>query len=304
MLPTARMRTPSRIILMVAEEPTASIVIATRDRPGYLDVALASIMPQVDAHRAELIVVSDGPDPATKELAERHGTRYLALPEQRGANASRNAGVAASRAPLVLFVDDDVEAPPGWLGAMLEGVAANPEYDVFGGAIRGRLEGGPRACGLHPPPITTLELGEVERDAELVWSANMAVRREALDRVGRFDETIHKRGDEEDWERRYIAEGGRIRYLPAAALDHRRTAVDSRLRKLTRAEYAVGRAAWRYDARKGTAPALREEARSLAHCGWHIVRRRCPYGVVTAAHYMGRLREALAASRRLSSSPS
>ena len=51
----------------------------------------------------------------------------------------------------------------------------------------------------------------------------MAIRRRAFERVGRFDEAITGRGDEEEWERRYMAAGGRIRYLAAAGLDHRRT---------------------------------------------------------------------------------
>jgi glycosyltransferase involved in cell wall biosynthesis len=278
-------------------EPAASIVIPTRDRADYLDYSLATITPQAAEVGAEVIVVSDGPDPATAEVAERYGARWLALPEPRGANAGRNAGVAAAKAPVIIFVDDDIDAPGGWLRAMLEGIKANPDYEVFGGPIRARFEGGARACGRHPP-ITNLDLGTSERDADLVWSANMAVRRTALQRVGPFDETIHRRGDEEDWERRFIAAGGRIRYLPAAGLDHRRSAADSRLVRLARAEYRVGRAARRWDTRKGTAPPLRTDARWLVRWGLHTVRRGCPHGIVSAAHYVGRLREALAEGRR------
>lgn len=278
------------------DTPVASVLIPTRDRADYLDVSLATITRQAAELGVEVIVVSDGPDPATAEVAQRYGARHLALPEQRGANASRNAGVAASNAPVVIFVDDDVDAPPGWLRAMVEGIRRNPEHEVFGGPIRPRFEGGARACGRHPP-ITNLDLGTSELDADLVWSANMAIRRTALDRVGPFDETIHRRGDEEDWERRYTAGGGRIRYLPAAGLDHRRSAADSRLMSLARAEYEVGRAARRWDTRKGTAPPLEVDARWLARWGLHTVRRGCPHGIVTAAHYVGRLREALAEDR-------
>ena len=103
---------------------------------------------------------------------------------------------------------------------------AAPDHDVFGGPIRARLEGGgPRACGREPAPITTLDLGPDDRDVAFVWSANMAVRRRALERIGPFDETIFVRGDEEDWQRRYAASGGRIRYLAVRrtrASPHRR----------------------------------------------------------------------------------
>ena len=39
------------------DEPTASIVIPTRRRPAYLDVALRSLAPQAAALNAEIIVV-------------------------------------------------------------------------------------------------------------------------------------------------------------------------------------------------------------------------------------------------------
>ena len=56
------------------------------------------------------------------------------------------------------------------------------------------------------------------------------------------------------------------------------------------AEFAVK---WPNITRKGTAPPLQTDAGLLARCSLHIFRRGCPYGVVTAAHYVGRLSEAL-----------
>ena len=122
----------------------------------------------------------------------------------------------------------------------------------------------------------------------------MAVRRRALERTGPFDETIFVRGDEEDWQRRHAAAGGRTRYLASAGLEHRRTAADSTLGRLATAAYVQGRAARRYDVRKGTAPGLHRELRTLVGCVWHTVRRRCAYGIVFAAHTVGRIHEWLA----------
>ena len=274
--------------------PTASVVIPTRGRHGYLTVTLETITPQARRSGSEVIVVSDGPDPATARIAAAHGARHLALPEPRGANAARNAAVATTDSDLLVFVDDDVLAPAGWLEALLAGARTIPDRSVFGGPIHAHLEGGgPRACGREPAPITSLELGPADRDVELVWSANMAVRRSALERIGPFDETIFVRGDEEDWQRRYAAAGGLTRYLAAAGLEHRRTAEDSTLTRLTRTAYGQGQAARRYDAHKGTAPPLRAELRVFVGCAWHTVRRRCAIGIVMGAHSAGRLREAL-----------
>src|SRR5581483_7984688 len=129
-------------------------------RPGaYLDVTLESVMGQAAQLGAEVIVIADGPDAATEATSARHGAQVVTLPQQRGLNSARNAGIAAARSDLLVFIDQDVQAPPGWLQAVIAGARAYPDREVFGGPIRARLEGGPRGCGREPAPITTLDAG-------------------------------------------------------------------------------------------------------------------------------------------------
>jgi hypothetical protein len=52
-----------------------------------------------------------------------------------------------------------------------------------------------------------------------------------------------------------------------------------------------------HDERRGAAPTLGRELRVLAGCGWHVVRRRCPQGLVMAAHSAGRVRGAIGGER-------
>ncbi len=278
----------------MAGAPSASIIIPTRGRSSYLDVTLRSVVPQAEMARAEVLVVSDGHDPEASAVAQRHGARAIALPQPRGVNATRNAGIQAARSELLVFIDDDVDAPAGWLDALLAGINASPDREVFGGPIRTRLEGGPRGCGREPGPITALDAGVEDRDIPRVWGTNMAIRRSALDRVGSFDEALSGRGDEEEWEQRYTAGGGRIRYLARAGLVHRREPADSRLLVLTRHAYEQGREARRHDIRSGNPRTLRAETRVLVGCAWHLVRRRCAYGIVMGARAAGSLREGLA----------
>lgn len=271
--------------------PTASIVIPTRRRASYLDVALASIVPQAVAADAEVLVVSDGPDLPTEAVAWRHRVRRMELPPDSGANTARNAGVAAADAELIVFVDDDVEVEEGWLAALLEAARAEPGYDVFGGPIIPRLERALRACGRETAPITSLDCGEHDREVPVVWSANMAVRTTALERVGPFDPSLRGRGEEEEWQLRLREGGGRIRYVAGASLIHRRNQQDSRLGRMALDAYRLGKTARAFDRRKGTAPSLRRELRTLAGSGWHAVHNRCAYGVLFAAHAAGRLAE-------------
>ena len=274
--------------------PVVSVVVPTKDRPDYLEVTLRSLRDQDLAEPYELIVVDDGEAAGTHAAAEAAGARLLRPSGGRGPNTARNTGIAEAAAGLIALVDDDVHAPRGWLRAMVEGAGRHPDADAFGGPIRARFEGrAPRSCGREEPPITSLDLGASDREAELVWSANMLLRRSAWERVGPLDERFSTGGDEEEWLRRLRAAGGRVIYLADAALDHRRVGDDARLRSLMRSAYRRGRNMRAYDGMRGVAPPLAEELRVLAGCGWHTARRGCPQGLIAGAHTAGRLVEAV-----------
>jgi glycosyltransferase involved in cell wall biosynthesis len=269
--------------------PAVSIVVPTVGRAAYLDVTLRSLAAQDLTEPHEILVVDDGSADATGDVARRAGVRVLRRSRREGPNAARNAGIGATTGELVVFIDDDVEAPPGWLRALVEGARRHPDAEAFGGPIRARFEGpAPRACGREDPPITTLDLGSEDRECDAVWSANMMVRRSAFDRVGLFEESLGPGGDEHQWLERLRADGGRIVYLAAAGLDHRRTGDDARLRGLMREAYRRGRNVRRWDRHRGDPPSLARELRVLAGCGWHTVRRKCPQGLVMGAHSLGR----------------
>src|ERR1035437_8456626 len=151
----------------------ASIVIPTRARLPYLEVALASIAPEAVAQGAEVVVVDDaGASPQARSLCERYGARYEPHPRALGLNVARNTGVERTSGELVVFVDDDIEAAEGWLAALLAAARENPGVDVFAGPIRARLEGpAPRSCGREAPPVTTLDLGAEDGGACLAGGA-------------------------------------------------------------------------------------------------------------------------------------
>ena len=282
----------------------AAIIVPTRGRPHYLDRALASIAPQAAALGAELIVVDDGPEISTRTVAEAHGASYISEGAGDGLNAARNRGVRATGAELLIFTDDDVEVHPGWLLALLEGAAEQPEQvGVFSGPIHARIEDHRfRACGREGWPITTTELGPGDADCVYAWGSNMMIRRSAFEAVGLFDPLLGGGGDEEEWEARWRQSGGRIRYLAAAAVDHIRCGDDSRLTSLCAVARSRGRVARRFDEARGQAPGLAAEMRTFIGCLWHGPRRLCAMGPVTAAHSWGRI-EATISRRPLGETP-
>jgi GT2 family glycosyltransferase len=275
--------------------PPASIVIPTRARPTYLEVALTSIVPQATAAGAEVLVIDDaGPSPATRTLVERLGARYEPHSGPLGLNVARNTGVERSTGELVMFIDDDVRVQPGWLGALLDAAREHPEVDVFTGPIEPRLEGArARTCGREGPPITSLDLGARDTETRYAWGANMTIRRSALERIGPFEVALEHAGDEQEWQDRLRATepDTRVLYVADAALEHRRAGPDARLPSLARAAYIRGRASRDFDSFSGRAPSRKRELLTLAGCLGHVLLRRCPAGLVMVAHSAGRLRE-------------
>jgi glycosyltransferase involved in cell wall biosynthesis len=280
----------------------ASVIIPTRRRAGYLRVALASLAAQDLGHDSyEVLVVDDGPSEDTREasraVAEETGApiSYVERDGVPGLNSARNTGIAKANSDLFVLVDDDIEAPPHWLRELVEGRRRHPEAQAFGGPIEVRLEGSRlRMCGREAPPITTLDGGSQDREIELVWGANMAIDRSALALAGTFDPGVPYGFDEDMWERRLRAAGGRIVYLARAGLVHRRDPDDARVGALVRAAYKRGRALRAYVEHRGVAPGLASELRVLAGCIVHIFRYRCGNGILLTAHSAGRVREALA----------
>jgi glycosyltransferase involved in cell wall biosynthesis len=280
----------------------ASVIVPTRERAGYLRVALESLAAQdVDPRSYEVVVVDDGPSAETRAVTEEAArgaaapVRYVERAGVPGLNSARNTGVEASVAPFVVFVDDDIDAPAGWLRELLAGRERHPEAQVLGGPIELRLEGSRlRMCGREAPPITTLDAGSEDREIDVVWGANMGADRRAFELAGMFDAGVPYGFDEDMWERRLRERGGKVMYVARAGLVHRRDKRDARLGPLMRAAYHRGRSLRRYIEHRGQAPSAARELRVLAGCVWHIFRRRCGNGLLLTAHSAGRVRELLA----------
>ena len=199
----------------------------------------------------------------------------------------------------MVFVDDDVEAPRGWLRALLDGRRRHADALVLGGPIEVRLEGFRLPlCGREPPPITALDAGPADREVDVVWGANMGIDRRAFELAGTFDPGVPYGFDEDMWERRLRERGGHVMYVADAGLVHRRDAADSRLRPLMRAAYRARAALRAYPCTAATCPSLARELRWLAGCFLHTFRFRCGNGLLLTAHSAGRLVELLARGRR------
>ena len=117
------------------------IVICTFRREKLLALALESIRAQTIPVGARLSVVvadnSDDGSAAEVVAAAAAGSPFdIRYVEAHPANISvaRNAGIRASDAPFLAFVDDDEELAPDWFEAVVTGLRTHP-HDVFFGRV-------------------------------------------------------------------------------------------------------------------------------------------------------------------------
>ena len=123
---------------------SVSIAIATQRRPEGLARAIRSTFRQegVELAKLELVVVDNDAVPSAKPLVDALAVeapfplRYAHEPASGVANA-RNAALAAASGDLIAFIDDDEEAAPGWLAALVE-AQARYDADVVFGPVRAR----------------------------------------------------------------------------------------------------------------------------------------------------------------------
>lgn len=197
-----------------------SVAVATRGRPERLARLLDSLESQALPHDSfEILVAVDGPDPVTeallseRALAFRAPLRFVVLDRSRGPAAARNAAWRMGTAPLVAFTDDDCEAAPSWLEALVAASRAHP-----GAAIQGPTIPNP-ADAANGGPFSRTQ--RIEGPTHWYQTCNMAYPRELLEQLGGFDERFTEAaGEDVDLGWRATSAGARVEFAPDALVFH------------------------------------------------------------------------------------
>lgn len=115
----------------IPEQPLVSIIIATKDRPEMLQIAVQSVLEQT-YRNTEVIVVNDG-GVDVQELLNRLNDRgnifYLKHDYPKERSASRNAGIRIARGKYIGYLDDDDLYYPNHIQTLVE-FLENSEYEV------------------------------------------------------------------------------------------------------------------------------------------------------------------------------
>lgn len=172
-----------------------------------------------------VVLVDDGSSPPLAPPVPP--ARLLRHSANRGPGAARNTALAEVTAPLVLFVDDDIDLPddPDWLAPLLSHfddpavVAVAPRIVARPGQpgrlARFEAQAGHGPLDLGPAPARVAPRTRVS----YVPSAVLLARTDAVKAAGGFDEAL-RTGEDVDLVWRLVAAGGRVRYEPTVTIAH------------------------------------------------------------------------------------
>jgi O-antigen biosynthesis protein len=201
--------------------PFFSVIVPVLDGELHVADCVASLL-RLDypADRHEILVVDNGSGDRTAEIVRRFPVKLLAE-SRRGAGNARNAGIEASSGELLAFIDCDCRASTSWLRELAGGFA---DAEVAG--LAGEI--------VPMPPTTAVERYAARRKPRWQeWTmggrrqpyfvtANAAMRRSALARVGLFDPCFAGLSCEDmDLSMRFERARLLVRYRPSAVVFHR-----------------------------------------------------------------------------------
>jgi GT2 family glycosyltransferase len=208
-------------------DEAVSVVICSRDRPALLGDAVESVLAG-EVLPGELVVVdqSHRPHPTLRPgLVGGCEVRYLQSTEI-GLSRARNAGIHASRHPIVVFLDDDVLVDRTWLGNLVGDLRRSGPRAVVTGQVRPVEHDGSRGYQLSVKVDEAPAVYEGRIGRDMLFAGNMAIFRSAFDEVGLFDVRLgagsrFPSSEDNDFGFRLLEAGYRIAYVPSAVVHHR-----------------------------------------------------------------------------------
>jgi glucosyl-dolichyl phosphate glucuronosyltransferase len=187
----------------------ATVLICTYNRASLLGETLDAIARTRTAIAWDVVVVDNNCTDDTRSVVESRQAhypvplRYVVEPRQ-GNSFALNTGIAATRATIVAFTDDDVRVTEQWLQEGCAPMLSNPAIDYTGGPVRPIWDAPPPAWVDQTRSdlwgtLAILDYGPTsfvfEEGRRVPLGANMAVRRTLFDRVGNFDTNLGRVGN-------------------------------------------------------------------------------------------------------------
>jgi glycosyltransferase involved in cell wall biosynthesis len=178
--------------------PRVSVIIPTYNRSWCLSEAIDSVLSQT-FRDMELIVVDDGSTDETPALLSRYGDRLRCLRQaNQGVSAARNNGFQAADGALIAFLDSDDLWQPDKLTRQVAFFDRQPEAQICQ-TEETWIRRGVRVNPRHRHRKPSGWIFEPSLALCLVSPSAVMMRRELLEEMGGFDESLPACEDYDLW---------------------------------------------------------------------------------------------------------
>lgn len=197
-------------------KPTLSVIVPAYNAAEHIVRCLESVLSQ-SVKDCEIIVVDDGSSDGTSEIVAEFSSssiRLIRFVENQGVAAARNAGIREAKGKYIAFLDSDDEWLPSKVQKQVVMIEKNPLVTLV-------------TCRADLIDENGINLGDVYKGAapaegEDAWrillsrasavTSSVITTRDALNRVGLFDESLPVAEDQDVWIK--LALQGPVAHVP------------------------------------------------------------------------------------------
>ncbi|MFA6552020.1 MAG: glycosyltransferase family A protein [Candidatus Paceibacterota bacterium] len=177
-----------------------SLAIPAHNEEKYIGECLDSAIKNSGGRFFEIIVVNNFSTDKTEHIAKGRKGVTVINHDKQGVTLARNRGFHESKGDLVAYIDADNRIPEGWYDSVIKEFADNPDLVLLSG------------------PYTYYDFNKFQNTlAKIYWyltmpfywligymaiAGNIVVRRDVLEKINGWDESIVFYGDDTDIARR------------------------------------------------------------------------------------------------------
>jgi N-acetylglucosaminyl-diphospho-decaprenol L-rhamnosyltransferase len=221
-----------------------AVVVVNYNAGDYLSRCVTSVFANAGGLELDVLVIDNDSHDGSHHAAERAEPRIRLVENAAnlGLSAAWNQGARETDAPWILFLNPDAEIWSGTLAAFVKVGDERPDVAVLGPVVRnpdGSIYESGRVFPTVGQAVGHAFLGPFapsnrftrayqqsgwdrlsEREVDWVSGSCMLIRRDAFERVGRFDEGFWLYGEELDLTTRLRAAGWKVLYTPELEIVH------------------------------------------------------------------------------------
>ncbi|RMG95586.1 MAG: glycosyltransferase family 2 protein [Chloroflexi bacterium] len=218
---------------MTDKKPLVSVIIPHWNGRHHLDDCLNALRRQT-FRDFEIILVDNGSTDGSQAYIREQfpEVRLVELGENRGFTGACNAGYAVAQGELIVLLNNDTEAAPNWLTAVVKAFQRHPRAGIVACKILlfdqrdrfhtagdyYRVDGIPGNRG-----VWQQDTGQYDREEQVFGACGgaAAYRRQMLEEIGFLDDDFYFSCEDVDISWRAHLAGWEVWYVPTAVVYHK-----------------------------------------------------------------------------------